>query len=101
MAKPSKDQLNRYCELRERKRKLESEARSLETEINHLADVCLTHLESIDKDSCKVHGFQLLVEPGRGYVAWKTELVKAIGADEVAKIADAAPRSPKLTVQKA
>jgi hypothetical protein len=96
--KPKKDQLARYCELKERKRSLESEARSLDTEIDQLADVIMSYLDDLERDTAKVHGYQIQVTDGRAYVSWKDEFVRVSGGDAAAVIAAAAPRSPKLTV---
>ncbi len=98
MAKPKKNELQRYCELRDRKRALESEARSLEKELDILADRLLTYLDEIEKDSAKVHGYQLLVSEGNAYVKWADEYILVAGADAAARLKASAPRSPKLTV---
>lgn len=98
MAKPKKAELQRYCDLRERKRVLESEARSIGTEIDQLADLVMSYLEELGKDSAKIHGFQVLVSGGNAHVAWAQEYVKLAGADAAAKLKADAPRQPKLTV---
>lgn len=96
--KPKKDELARYCELRERKRLLESEARGLETEINQLADVATSYLEEIEKNAATVHGYRVTLEEGRAYVAWKDEFVRVAGADAAVKIAKDALRPPMLSI---
>lgn len=96
--KPKKAELARYCELRERKRKLESEARSLETEINQLSDLAMSYLEEIDKNVATIHGYRVAIEEGRAYVAWKDEFVRVAGSDAAAHLSTNAPRPPKLTI---
>lgn len=96
--KPRKLDLARYCDLRERKKKLESEARSLETEINQLSDLTMSWLEEIGKNAATIHGYRVTIEEGRAYVSWKDEFVRLAGADNAASIAAAAPRPPRLSV---
>ncbi len=96
--KPTKAELARYCELKERKRLLESEARSLETEINQLSDLTMSYMEEIEKNAATIHGYRVTIEEGRAYVAWKDQFVRVAGGDAAAQIAANAPRPPKLNV---
>lgn len=96
--KPKAAELARYCELRDRKRKLESEARGLESEINQLADLAMSYLEEIEKTSATIHGYRVITEDGRAYVSWKDEFVRVAGSEAVTTITANAPRPTKLTI---
>lgn len=96
--KPKAAELARYCELRERKRKLESEARGLESEINQLSDLAMSYLEEIDKTAATVHGYRVATQEGNASISWKDEFVRVAGSDAVVIITANAPRPTKLTI---
>ncbi|QDV26739.1 hypothetical protein [Aureliella helgolandensis] len=98
MAKPKKEQLARYAELRTRKSKLESDARALESEIDLLADLITTHLEDIGKNDAKIHGFRVTLSEGLAYPKWKNHYILAQGAEAAQEVIANTPRNPKLTV---
>ncbi|QDV24391.1 hypothetical protein [Aureliella helgolandensis] len=98
MAKPKKEQLARYSDLKKRKSALESDARALETEINLLKDVITTHLEDIGKNDAQVHGYRLTLEEGPPRPKWKDHFVSINGAEAAQYVIDHTPRNPTLKV---
>ncbi|GAB5402807.1 MAG: hypothetical protein Aurels2KO_10380 [Aureliella sp.] len=101
MAKPTKVQLTRLVELKDKKRKLESEARSFESEIGQLESKVKDHLDSLGKDTAQINGFRCTREPGQVRPKWKDELTKVLGAEAIAEIVENTPPGTTLTVSAA
>ena len=98
MGKPTKEQLARYCELRNAKSKLESEARSLETEIYQLHEAIVEHMTAVNTKACKVHGFNLMLVPGRANPKWKDEFIRVAGSAAAALVAASTEKGEQLKV---
>lgn len=93
----SGDQLREYMDLAERRKSLESEARTLKKREDALRALFRQVLESIGKTRITRLGYVLALVPGRVTLSWKDAYIDLAGADAAAQLqADA---SPSLTLQ--
>jgi hypothetical protein len=88
-------------ELKDKKRKLESEARSFESEIGQIESSVKDHLDALGKDTAQINGFRCTRETGRVNPRWKDELTKVIGSEAINEIVENTPPGIKLTVSAA
>ena len=98
MNKPTKAQLQRYVELRAKKRELDAQVRAIESEMYTTHELCMEYLEAKRTKSAKLHRFTLSLADGQSIVKWKDEFIRVSSAEEAAKISAAAPRAQRLEV---
>ena len=96
--KPTKDQLQRYVELRAKKRELDAQVSAIEKELYSTHELILEYLEEKNVTAAKLHRFQLSLTEGQSIVKWKDEFIRVSSAEEAAKISAAAPRAQRLEV---
>lgn len=98
MNKPTKAQLQRYVELRAKKRELDAQVSAIEKELYPTHELILEYLEEKNVTAAKLHRFQLSLTEGQSIVKWKDEFIRVSSAEEAAKISAAAPRAQRLEV---
>ncbi len=79
MGKPTKEQLARYCELRNAKSALDRESRAMDTELHQLHEAIVEHMTAVNTKACKIHGFHLMLVPGRANPKWKDAFIRVAG----------------------
>lgn len=96
--KPTKAQLQRYDELKKRKRELDAQVSAIEKEMYPTHELILEYLEEKGVNAAKLHKFQLLLTEGQSIVKWKEEFIRVTSAEKAAEISAAAPRAQRLEV---
>jgi hypothetical protein len=97
--KPTKQQLLRFVELKERKRLLDAEVRAIESELYTTHELCMEYLEAKGVSVAKLHRFTIAKSDGQAVVKWKEEFIRVCGAEEAAALSADAPRAQRLEVR--
>lgn len=79
MGKPTKEQLERYCELRAKKSALDSESRSMDTELHQIHEAIVEYMTAMNTKACKLHRYSLMLVPGRANPKWKDAFIRVAG----------------------
>ncbi|MFO0939832.1 MAG: hypothetical protein U0930_03615 [Pirellulales bacterium] len=96
--KPTKAQLERFVELRAKKRELDAQIRAIESEMYTVHEACVEYLEDKGVASAKLHRFTISLNDGQTIVKWKDEFIAVAGAEKAAEISASAPRAKRLEV---
>jgi hypothetical protein len=85
--------------LKERRKRLEAEAREFATEEDQLVDVVMAWMENKGVHACKMHGYQIMQVEGRAFPKWKDAYTDLVGPAKATKFAADAPRSVSIQIQ--
>jgi hypothetical protein len=85
--------------LKERRKRLEAEAREFATEEDQLVDVVMAWMEKKEVHSTKMHGYQITQVEGRAFPKWKDAYTEIVGIGAATKFAQAATRSVSIQIQ--
>jgi hypothetical protein len=97
--KPTKAQLQRYDELKKKKRELDAQVSAIEKEMYPTHELILEYLETKGVNAARLHKFELLLTEGQSIVKWKEEFIRVTSAEKAAEISAAAPRAQRLEVR--
>lgn len=93
-------QLKEWSDLDEKRLTLNRDSAAIAKRQSLLTDHFKTCLESAGKSSVKRGDYRVLLKEGRATVKWKDHLIDQIGPLEVGAIADAAPMTTRVVVER-
>lgn len=101
--KLSREELERYAELQEKRLQLTREADALEKEAKLLKPKILAYIKQCASKSLAVSrwGFRLAIKLVQGQVKWQDEFIRLAGGERAAELKNAAPQQERLEVERA